>query len=101
MTWVTGVFDNFLGLPLTPSGIEVLDGREFGPVMYWPYALPSVVLCRAVAIPSGDATHQDALIGAAVELFEDLRAHAKSFQPPEVEEPLLFPLYDWVGVFGP
>ena len=24
MTWVTGVFDNFLGLPLTPPGIQVL-----------------------------------------------------------------------------
>ena len=28
MTWVAGVFDNFYGRPLTPPGIEVLDGRE-------------------------------------------------------------------------
>jgi hypothetical protein len=38
---------------------------------------------QAVPIPSGDATNQDALDGAAVELFEDLRTHAKSFQSPE------------------
>jgi hypothetical protein len=31
MTWVAGVFDIFKGLPLTPIGIEVLDGRELGP----------------------------------------------------------------------
>ena len=32
-----------------------------------------------------DATGQDALDGAAVEPFEDLRTHAKSFQSPEGE----------------
>ena len=32
---------------------------------------------------SGDAACQDALDCAAVEPFEDLRAHPKSFQPPE------------------
>ena len=31
MTRVAGVFDNFHGLPLTPPGIEVLDGRKRGP----------------------------------------------------------------------
>ena len=31
MSRVAGVFDNFLGLPLTPAGIEVLDGRKLGP----------------------------------------------------------------------
>ena len=31
MAWIAGVFDNCLGLPLTPPGIEVLDGRELGP----------------------------------------------------------------------
>jgi hypothetical protein len=30
----------------------------------------------------------DALDGAAVDLFEDLRIHAKYFQPPEGEEAL-------------
>ena len=31
MTRVAGVFDHFQGLPLTPPGIEVLDGRKLGP----------------------------------------------------------------------
>ena len=47
---------------------------------------------------SGDAASRDALSGAAVELFQDLRAHAKSFQPPEGEEALSCPLHDCVGV---
>ena len=29
--WVAGVFDKKC-LPLTPPGIEVLDGRELGPI---------------------------------------------------------------------
>ena len=33
-----------------------------------------------VAIPGGDAANQDALDGAAVELFEDLRTHSTVFQ---------------------
>jgi hypothetical protein len=41
LTLVTGVFDNFLGFPLTPLCIEVLDGRNLGPSvvqgrMYYP-----------------------------------------------------------------
>ena len=40
----------------------------------------------AFLIPSGYGASQDALDGAAVELFEDPRAHVKSFQPPEGEE---------------
>ena len=52
-------------------------------------------------IPSDDAASQDALNGAAVELFEDLRAHAKSFQPPEGEEALSCLLHYCVGVCGP
>jgi hypothetical protein len=31
MAWVSGVYDHFWGLPLTPTGIEFLDGRELGP----------------------------------------------------------------------
>ena len=51
------------------------------------YLAVCTTLCRqAVAIPGGDAPGQDALDGAAVELFEDLRIHAKSFQFPEGEE---------------
>ena len=42
----------------------------------------------AVAIPDGDTTSQDALSGAAVNVPEDLRGHAKLFQPPVGEEAL-------------
>ena len=34
-------------------------------------------------MPGSDAPRQDALDGAAVAPFEDLRPHAKSFQSPE------------------
>jgi hypothetical protein len=50
--------------------------------------------------PNGDAASQGALNGAAVELFEDLRARAKYFQPPEGEEALSCSLHDCVGMFG-
>ena len=46
-----------------------------------------MVRCQAVAIPGGDATGQDALDSAAVELLEDLGTHAISFQSPEGEKP--------------
>jgi hypothetical protein len=59
-----------------------------------------MVRCLAVAIPGGDATGQDALDGAAVELFEDLGTHAKSFQYPEMEKVLSCPLHNCLGVFG-
>jgi hypothetical protein len=51
--------------------------------------LSFVVDGGAFAIPSGDA-----LTGAAVEPFEDLRAHAKSFQPLEGKEALSCPFHD-------
>ena len=60
-----------------------------------------MVRCQAVAIPSGDATGQDALDGAAVEPFEDMGTHAKSFQSPEGEKVLSCPLHDSLGMFGP
>ena len=31
MTSMAGVFHNFQGVPLTPPGIEVLDGRKLTP----------------------------------------------------------------------
>ena len=76
MTWVTGVSDNFMGFPLTPPIIQVLDGRTLGPSdvlgrMHYPLQRLTV-RCRAVAIPDCDATGQDTLDGAAVESFEDL-----------------------------
>ena len=56
------------------------------PVMYWDVR---TTLCsvggRAVAIPGSDATSQDALDGAAVEPFADLRTHDKSFQSTKGE----------------
>ena len=80
MACVAGVFEKMLGLPLTPPGIEVLDGREHGAsdVLGRPhYPLWYLAVgCQAVAIPSGDAASQDALNGAAVKRLEDLRAHA-------------------------
>ena len=60
-----------------------------------------MVGCRAVAIPGDEATCQDALAGAAVELFEVLGTHAKSFQPPEEGNVLSFFLHNCLGVFGP
>ena len=59
-----------------------------------------MVRCRAVAIPGGDAIGQDALDGDAVELSEDLGTHAKSFQAPEEEKVLSYPLHNCLGVFG-
>jgi hypothetical protein len=41
------------------------------------------VRCRAVFIPSGDETSQDALNGVDMEFVENLKTHAKSFQSPE------------------
>ena len=91
--WEAGVFRNFLGLPLTQPDIEVLYGRELDPsdvlgCLHHPL-LRLRSICGAFAIPRGDAASEDALDGAAVEPFEDLRAHAKTFQPTEGEETLL------------
>ena len=73
MPWVAGVVDNFYCPPLTLPGIEILDGSELGPV------------------DELDHTY----------FFEDLRDHAKSFQPPEGKEALSCLLPDCVGVCGP
>jgi hypothetical protein len=40
---------------------------------------------QTVAKPGSDTTCQEGLNGAAVEPFEDLRTHAKTFQSPEGE----------------
>ena len=55
-----------------------LDGRELGPSDVLGHT--HYPLLRLVSIPSGDAANEDALNGAAIEYFEDLRAQAKSFQ---------------------
>lgn len=76
MPWVAGVFDNYLGLPLTLPGIEVLDGWELSSRDVLGCTLRPLqslaVGCLAVAVPSGDAASQYVLNGAAVEPFKDL-----------------------------
>ena len=72
---------------------------SLAPVMH--SALRLTVGCQAVAIPGGDANGQEALYGAAVELFEDLGTHAKSFQSPEGENMLSCPLHNCLGMLGP
>ena len=59
-------------------------------MMHW--AVRTTLGGRAVAIPGSDATCQDALDGAAVKRFEDLKTHAKSFQSPKGEYVLSCPL---------
>ena len=51
------------------------------------YRAVRTTLCSAFAVRGGAVAipDSDALDGAAVELFEDLRTHAKSFQSPGVE----------------
>ena len=78
---------------------------SLAPVMYW---AKRTALCSAlrsdaqtVDITGGDATGQDALDGAVVELLEDMATHAKSFQSPEGEKVLSCPLHDFLGEFGP
>ena len=51
--------------------------------------------------PGSDAISQDALDGAAIEPFDDLRTYAKSFQSPEGELVLSCLLHDWHVVLGP
>ena len=60
---------------------------SLAPVMYWAVRTTPCFMVggRAIAIPGSDATSQDALDGATVETFEDLRTYAKSFQSPEWE----------------
>ena len=77
------------------------------PVMNWAMLTTLCSALRSGALRSG-ALHlpyqvvmqpvKMLSIVPAVELFEDLMAHAKSFQPPEVEEVLSCPLYNCVGV---
>jgi hypothetical protein len=79
MVWVARVFDNILGFPPTPPGIEVLEGSELS---------RSDVLGQVCALRSGtlhlpyQAVMQPVKMLSMV-LFEDLRAHDKYFQPPE------------------
>ena len=66
--------------------------RSLAPVMYWAIR---TTLCSALR-SGGDATGLDAPDGAAVDIFEDLGTHAKSFQSPEGEK-VVCPLHDCLG----
>ena len=54
-------------------------------VMYWAVrtTLCSALRSDAEQFPGDDVTSQDALDGTAVEVFEDLRTHAKALKSPK------------------
>ena len=58
---------------------------SLAPVVYWAVhtALCSALRSEAVQLPYQTVMQPDALDGVAVELFEDLGTHAKSFQSSE------------------
>ncbi len=82
---VAGVFDDPPGFPYTPPGVDVLEGGKLNsnnvagsshdPLQSF------VVASGAVFKPGGDATCQDALHSAGVEVSEDAGAHSKLPQP--------------------
>ena len=75
------------------------------PVMYGAVRITLCSIMRSSAVlltkPSNELASRDALNCTAVDIFEDLRAHAKPFQPPEGEELLSRLLHDYVHVCGP
>ena len=77
---------------------------SLAPVMYW---AGHTTLCSALRSDAEQLPYQavmqpqDALDGAAVELFKNLGTHAKSFQSPEGGKVLLCPLHERLGVLGP
>ena len=77
--------------------------ESLAPVMYWAVrtTLCSALRSDAEQLPYQAVMQPVALDGAAVELFEDLETHAKSFQSPEEEYALSFPLHNCLYVFGP
>ena len=60
---------------------------SLAPVMYWAIrtTLCSALLSEAEQLPYQAVMQPDAFDGAAVEPFEDLRTHAKSYKSPEGE----------------
>ena len=72
---------------------------SLAPVMYW--AVHTIAPCGQMPSSFHDAIGQDALDGAAVELFEELGTHTKSFQSSKGEKVLSCPLHNCLGVFGP
>ena len=88
MVWVARVFDNILGLPLTPPGIEVLEGSELGrsDVLGQVWTFCSALHSGTLHLPYQAVMQPVKMLSMVV--FEDLRAHDKSFQPPEGDEVL-------------
>ncbi len=85
---VAGVFDNPLGFPCTPPGVDILEGGKLtsnnvAGSSHDPLQSPAVA-SGAVSIPGGDTAGQDALHSAGVEGPEDSGARSKL--PPEEEE---------------
>ena len=70
---------------------------SLAPVMNW--ALRTT-LCSAIRSDAEQLQYQ-LLTGAAVEPFEDVGTHAKSFQSLEGEKVLSCPLHDYLGVLRP
>ena len=58
MTRVAGDFGNFLGLALTPPGIEVLDGRKLAPMIYWAVR---TTLCSALQLEAEQLPYQEVM----------------------------------------
>ena len=71
MTGVAGVFNNFQGLPLTPPGIEVLDGRKLD-VLGRLHTLCSALRSEAEQLPY-QAVMQPVGMLSMVQLYEFLR----------------------------
>ena len=73
------------------------------PVMYWDVrtTLCSSLRSDAEQLHTRHTSGQDALDCAAVEPFEDLGTHGKSFQSSEGKKVLSCPLHDCLGMFGP
>ena len=69
------------------------------PVMYWAVLTTLSSALRSDALQlTYEAVMQPVKMLSMVQLLEDLRVHAKSFQPSEGEEALLCLLHNCVGV---
>ena len=77
------VLNDLLGLPLTPSSVNVLEGRQYAPgdALGCPHhPLESdAVEGGAVAIPGGDASRQNSLNVSSVEVCVVLGAMTNFF----------------------
>ncbi len=105
MGWVAGVFDNPLGFPCTPPGVDVVEG---GKLTSNNVAGSSHDLLQSPAVassadskPGGDAASQDARHSAGVEGSEDAGARSKLPQPSQEEEALMCLLQHCICVSRP